>query len=89
MSKFWDKVVSGTKEISDKTGSAIESGKTKLEISNLRKKISKTTHELGKIVVDCHEKGEQSVSLNDDEVTRLLDEIKVYRASIKKLEEKP
>ena len=88
MSDFWKKVKSGTKDLADKTGEALETGKLKREIANLKKKNDKLCKKIGEMTVERYVRGNRSLSLSEGEVFKLIKEIQVYKQTIYTLEEK-
>lgn len=86
MSNLWDKLKAGTKELADRTNDAIETGRTKLEITSLKRRIDKCHRDLGKMVAKAHENNEAVFDLTKVSVKVIMSEIADHKKEIARLE---
>jgi hypothetical protein len=85
---FLQKLKTEFNSLLGKTNKAIESGKTQIEMQQLKAKISGVQKEIGKYIYEKHIAKENSVSLNTDDVLiEKLKDISFYQSKIDGLEE--
>ena len=71
----------------NKTNAAIETGKTQIEIQQMKQKVLSLEKAIGKEVVARHLAGDVIVNLDEEQFTSKLKEIDFYTTKIKELEE--
>lgn len=85
-SNLWNKLKAGTKELADRTNDAIETGRTKLEITSLKRRIDKCHRDLGKMVAKAYDQEETAFDLTKVSVKVIMTEIADHRKEIERLQ---
>ena len=83
-----DQLKDGINTIVDSTNKAFETGRTQVEIQQLKLKVGNLYKIMGKQVYSYHSEGQTNVDFEDEFIATKLKEISFYNEKIKELEDK-